>query len=90
MSGTITKINYGSHQYRPSLMKRLRFGRKKVIDPSLEMGCESSGANTSNESEVSQEEEDFYFCRLEGGELASCTSVAPKVDDSKALSAVSS
>jgi hypothetical protein len=52
-------------------MQKFRMGGKKVAasstDPSLEMGCESSGA--INEKELSFEEEDFYFFRLEGGQL---------------------
>jgi hypothetical protein len=54
-------------------MQKFRMGGKKVAasstDPSLEMGCESSG--TIHENELSFEEEDFNFFRLEGGQLGS-------------------
>jgi hypothetical protein len=54
-------------------MQKFRRGGKKVAsastDPSLEMGCESSG--TIHENELSFEEEDFYLFRLESGDLGS-------------------
>jgi hypothetical protein len=56
-------------------MQKFRRGGKKVAaasstDPSLEMGCESSGT-IREQNELSFEEEDFYFFRLEGGQLGS-------------------
>jgi hypothetical protein len=67
-----TKTNDDTHQPQ-SFMQKLRMGRTKVAsstDPSLEMGCESSGTIT-NENNLSLEEEDFYIFRLESGELGS-------------------
>jgi hypothetical protein len=78
MHATSTKTNDDTHQPRPSFMNKLTIGqklgigRKKVAsttDPSLEMGCESSG--TIRNKKLSPEEEDFYLFRLESGELGS-------------------
>jgi hypothetical protein len=55
-------------------MQKFRRSGKKVAasstDPSLEMGCEPSGA-IREQNGLSFEEEDFYFFRLEGGQLGS-------------------
>jgi hypothetical protein len=68
-----TKTNAITSQPR-SFMQKLRMGGKKVAasstDPSCEMGCDLSGI-ISNENELSFEEEDFNFFRLEGGQLGS-------------------
>jgi hypothetical protein len=80
-----TKPNAVTPQPR-SFMQKLRMGGKKVAasstDPSLEMGCESSGT-ISNGNELSFEEEDFYFFRLESGQLGSQEgSLTPKQSSS--------
>ena len=71
-----TKTNAVTPQPRSFMQKLGMGGGKKVAasstDPSLEMGCEST-SGTINETELSFEDEDSYFFRLEGGQLGSLT-----------------
>jgi hypothetical protein len=75
-SSFMQKFSMAGKKVTPSttdFMQKFSMGSKKVTpsttDPSLEMGCESSGI--IKEKELSLEEEDSYFFRLESGELGS-------------------